>query len=265
MITSSTREQIKVSVGDLFRGVLERFDPDNPNNVLANDDRLQRAGRLKPFHRALLPPALNEASSFERSLSTALGTMFEVTAQLIGRENYVESRRQFDVRGYISSAARAGIDGITDQIRNDGFHSDYSDYVDSVVNSFHSDQIQLTVRADLYLRSDAGEEIYFEMKSPQPNLDQCISVTRKLLELHAIRRKGPPNVRTFYAMSYNPYGAENENRWSFVRNFLDTDGQVLCGVKFWELVGGTGTYDEVLDIFAEIGHENRAALLEIFG
>ena len=265
MITSSTREQIKVSVGDLFRGVLERFDPDNPNNVLANDDRLQRAGRLKPFHRALLPPALNEASSFERSLSTALGTMFEVTAQLIGQDNFAESRRQFDVHGYISSAARAGIDGITDEIRNDGFNGDYIDYVNAVVGSFHSDQIPLTVRADLYLRNHAGEEIYLEMKSPQPNLDQCISVTRKLLELHAIRREGPPNISTFYAMSYNPYGTESENRWSFVRNFLDTDRQVLCGSEFWELVGGIGTYETVLDIFAEIGEENRAALLEIFG
>lgn len=265
MIPSSTRKQIKVSVGDLFRGVLERFDPENPNNVLADDERLQRRGRLKPFHRALLPPALNEISSFERSLSTALGAMFEVTAELIGNDNFAESRRQFDVRGHISSAARAGIDGITDEIRNDGFDGEYADYVNAVVGSFHSDQIPLSVRADLFLRTHAGEEIYLEMKSPQPNLDQCISVTRKLLELHAIKREGPPNVQTFYAMSYNPYGAENENRWSFVQKYLDTDSQVLYGAEFWEMVGGTGTYEEVLDVFAEIGDENRATLLEIFG
>lgn len=265
MISISTREQIKVSVGDLFRGVLERFDPENPNNVLADDERLQRRGRLKPFHRALLPPALNEVSSFERSLSTALGAMFEVTAELIGHDNFAESHRQFDVRGHISSAARAGIDGITDEIRNDGFNAQYGDYVNAVVGSFHSDQIPLSVRADLYLRTRSGEEIYLEMKSPQPNLDQCISVTRKLLELHAIRREGPPNVSTFYAMSYNPYGSESENRWSLVQNYLDTDDQVLCGSEFWELVGGIGTYEAVLEIFAEIGEENRTTLLEIFG
>ena len=265
MISVATRESIKTLVGDLFRGVLNRYNPENPENVLANPDRLQRAGRLKPFHRALLTPVFNDVSSFERSLSTTLGTMFEVTAELIGKSRFAESRRQIDVRGHISSAARAGIDGIVDQIRNEGFNGDYSDYVNAVVGSFHSGQIPLTVRADLYLRKYSGEEIYLEMKSPQPNLDQCISVTRKLLELHAMRREGPPQVKTFYAMSYNPYGSDNENKWSIVRKYLDTNGQLLLGPKFWELVGGPGTYDEVLDVFTEIGKEHRADLLKILG
>ena len=265
MISVATRKSIKTSVGDLFRGVLNRYDPENPQNVLANPDRLQRAGRLKPFHRALLTPVFNDISSFERSLSTTLGTMFEVTAELIGKSRFAESRRQIDVRGHISSAARAGIDGIVDQIRNEGFNGDYSDYVNAVVGSFHSDQIPLSVRADLYLRTYTGDEIFLEMKSPQPNLDQCISVTRKLLELHAMRREGHPKVNTYYAMSYNPYGPHVENKWSIVRKYLDTDGQILVGPSFWELVGGPGTYEEVLDIFTEIGQENRTDLLKILG
>ena len=263
MISVTTRKSIKSSVGDLFRAVLTRYDPENPKNVLANADKLQTAGRLKPFHRALLTPVFNDVSSFERSLSTTLGTMFEVTAELIGKDRFAESRRQIDVRGHISSAARAGIDGIVDQIRSEGFNGDYVDYVNAIVGSFHSDQIPLTVRADLYLRTHEGEEVFLEMKSPQPNLDQCISVSRKLLELHAMRREGPPRVKTFYAMSYNPYGSNNENKWSIVRKYLDTEGQLLLGPKFWEMVGGPGTYEEVLDIFTEIGEENREALLKL--
>ena len=177
MISESTRESIKQSVGDLFKGVLERFDPENPASVPRNEVRLQRSGLLKPFHAVLLPPALNHASSFERSFSTTLGTMFEVTAELIGKERFDVSRRMYDVRGHIGSAARAGIDGIVDEIRNDGFTTNYREYVNTVVNSFHTRQIPLTVRSDLYLRSREGHEIFVEMKAPKPNLDQCISVT----------------------------------------------------------------------------------------
>ena len=101
------------------------------------------------------------------------------------------------------------------------------------------------------------------MKAPKPNRDQCIAVTRKLLEFHAIRQSGPPLVNTYYAMSYNPYGYASDYGWSLVRKYLDVDGQVLLGSSFWDMVGGPGTYDEVLDIFKEIGNENRAALLNI--
>ena len=78
-----------------------------------------------------------------------------------------------------------------------------------------------------------------------------------------MRREGHPKVNTYYAMSYNPYGPHVENKWSIVRKYLDTDGQVLVGPSFWELVGGPGTYEEVLDIFTEIGQENRTDLLKI--
>ena len=265
MISSATRDLIKQSVGNLFATVIERYDPQNPNNVLRDESRLRRDGRLNPFHRALLTPVLNNTSSFERSISTTLGAMFEVTAELIGKDRFEESRRQHHVRGHISSAARAGIDGIVDQIRNEGFKGDYHDYVNAVVNTFHSERIPLTVRADLYLRTGDGKEIFLEMKSPKPNLDQCISVTRKLLEIHAIRREGPPNVSTYYGMSYNPYGTNADYRWSFARNYLDVNRQLLLGTRFWEMVGGPGTYEEVIDLFNEIGNENRAALLTILG
>ena len=190
MISNPTRESIKESVGELFTGVLDKFDPENPDSVPRDDMKLQKGGLLKPFHAVLLPPVLNHMSSFERSFSTTLGTMFEVTAELIGKDHFAESRRKYDVRGHISSAARAGIDGIIDQIRTDGFNARYRDYVSTIVNSFHTQQIPLTVRADLYLKSHEGEEIFVEMKAPKPNLDQCISVTRKLLEIHAMRRQG---------------------------------------------------------------------------
>ena len=58
-----TRESIKESVGKLFTGVLDKFDPKNPDSVPRDDMKLQKGGLLKPFHAVLLPPVLNHMSS----------------------------------------------------------------------------------------------------------------------------------------------------------------------------------------------------------
>ena len=265
MISPETRAHIKEAVGELLLGVIDKYDPNSPKDVLSNTGKIYKEGRSNPFHQAILTPGAIRLSRFERSFSTTLGSMFEVTAHLIGRQNFAESFRSYDVHGYISNAARAGIDGIIDSIRTEKFSGRYLDYVSTIVNSFHADQIPLTVRADLYLLSHNGNEMFFEMKTPKPNLDQCVSVTRKLLEIYAMRRCEPPRVQTYYAMSYNPYGTREAYKWSIARNYLDVDTQILLGPEFWGIVGGPGTYDEVLTLFSEIGNDKRTALLKILG
>ena len=265
MIRTDTKARIKASVSELLSGVINRYDAQSPDYVLADDRMLIRDGRLNPFHQAILTTGAIRLSRFERSFSTTLGSMFEVTAQLIGQQRFAESLRAHDFEGNISNAAQAGIDGIVDSIRVDGFSGRYRGHVNTIVNSYHSDHIPVTVRADLYLREHNGDELFFEMKAPKPNKDQCLSVTRKFLQFHAMRRCGPPKVRTFYAMSYNPYGTRSAYRWSVARNYLDIDQQVLLGDEFWDMVGGPGTYAEVLALFGEIGRDYYEALLKILG
>ncbi len=64
-------------------------------------------------------------------------------------------------------------------------------------------------------------------------------------------------------MSYNPYGTRQAYRWSFARKHLDMDTQVLIGPEFWNLLGGPGTYEEVLSIFGEVGTEHRDTLMKV--
>ena len=240
MIHSDTKAQIKEAIGALLLGVIDKYNPDSPEYVLADTRKIYREGRSNPFHQAILTPGSIRLSRFERSFSTTLGSMFEVTAQMIGQQNFAESLRSHDVHGYISNAVRSGIDGIIDLIRTDGFNGKYLDYVSTIVNSFHADHIPVTVRADLYLRNHDGNEMFFEMKTPKPNLDQCVSVTRKFLEIHAMRRSESPRVQTYYAMSYNPYGTREAYRWSVARKYLDAHAQILLGSEFWKMLGGSG-------------------------
>jgi len=117
--------------------------------------------------------------------------------------------------------------------------------------------------ADLYLRDKDGNEIFFEIKSPKPNKGQCLEVLDRLLEIHAMKRQGFPKVRTFYAMAYNPYGdSKSDYKHSFALSYMDIRNQVLIGREFWDLVGGSGTYDEVIEIYREVGREKGPDMID---
>ncbi len=145
--------------------------------------------------------------------------------------------------------------------------SRYLDLVAKVVGAYVGGSGSIEkVKVDLYLRDSGGNELFFEMKSPKPNKDQCVGTTEKLLVLHAMRGAGPPRVRTYYAMAFNPYGdARSDYHHSFAEKYLDIEGQVLIGKEFWDFVGGSGTYEEVLAVYREVGEEMKPEVVRRFG
>jgi hypothetical protein len=43
---------------------------------------------------------------------------------------------------------------------------------------------------------------------------------------------------------------------------MDLSNEVLLGSEFWDIVGGEGTYDEILDIYQEVGREKGPDMLD---
>lgn len=263
MITPTTKEEIRQSVGSLLRGFLGKHDPSDPSYQNPLQEEAGRRGELKPFHEALLTPAIRTISKYERSFSTTLGSMFEVAAELVGRQNFAFARRQYQVEGRMGTAANATIESISNEIETTKMQGRYPAYVDAIARSFHADTVERSIKADLYIRDHDDNEMFFEMKSPKPNKSQCLDVTQKLLRIHALRQDGPPRVKTYYAMSYNPYGSRIQYKHPFAVNLLDMEHQVLLGPEFWELIGGQGTYEEVVKLFVEIGRTYRSDVLRV--
>ena len=189
--------------------------------------------------------------------------MFEVAAELVGKQNFAFAQRQYQVTGRLGTATSTTIDSIRNEIETTKMQGRYLAYVDAVTKSFHADTVERSIKADLYVRDAAGNETFFEMKSPKPNKSQCLDVAEKLLRIHALRQAGPPKVRTYYAMSYNPYGSREQYKHSFALGLLDMTNQVLLGPEFWELIGGYGTYEEIVELFAQIGSKHRSDVLRV--
>ena len=70
----------------------------------------------------------------------------------------------------------------------------------------------------------------------------------------------PPQVTgAFFALPYNPYGKRENYAWTFPAHWFDMkkDKVVLIGDEFWDLIGGTGTYQFFIIEINELGEEYR--------
>ena len=220
-------------------------------------------GDLKPFHESVLPDGILRIQEFERSFSTKLGTTFEEVARVVGAAHHAEAERGYEVCGPISAAALARIEAIINRVRVRGeAPASFPQLVASVLKAGRGTPSERRCIADLYLRAKDGAEFFFEVKSPKPNKGQCLEATSRLLQIHAIRGATRPKVNAFYAMAYNPYGARRDYTHGFAKHYMDFDEQVVIGAEFWDIVGGRGTYDEVLKIYREVGLKQGPAVLK---
>ena len=226
-------------------------------------------GTIKPFHEAILPSRVRAISEFERSFSTRLGSTFEACAQIIAAQYHKHAQRGYKLQ---ASVSRRALEEVNMQIR--AFESmatqaqrlRFDDMVAAVLSkASNDDTVELSITADLYILRHDGTELFFEIKSPQPNKGQCLEVTQRLLRIHPARQKPRPQVQAYFAMPYNPYGnLRSDYQWGHAKNYTPFEDAVRIGEEFWSMVGTDSTYHELLQIYAEVGQECEQAILQLF-
>ncbi len=263
IIKPKTRSLIKGYLEGFIQGIInEKVSSDLDPSLPRPSRTASTKGDIKPFHEAMLPHGILLTQEFERTFSTKLGSAFEEVARFIGADKYKQALRSHRITGIVSEGAAKVIDTIKNSMET-GLKESYPELVQKVLAAKEGQGEERTRIADLYLQDDADNEFFFEMKSPKPNKGQCIEVTERLLLAHAITQKRPPRVRTYFAMAYNPYGIDKSlYRHSFALRYLDMDNEVLLGKEFWDLVGEHGTYEEVLEIFCEVGREKGPDMID---
>jgi hypothetical protein len=233
-----------------------------------NKKSKKRGGKFKPFHAAIIPEEVLRISAFERSFSTSLGSTFEECARLIALEHHADAQRSFDVKGSISQDGTNEIEHQVETFEHaaEVGHSrpTLNSMVQAVLDARQTDDERLfRVRADLYIRKHNGEELFFEMKSPVPNKGQCLEVTQRILRFHLLRGQPRPQVQGYFAMTYNPFGPSRDDyEWSMARNYLPFEEGVLIGQEFWDVVGGPSAYEELLEVYQEVGREKSKYIID---
>jgi hypothetical protein len=271
MISKTIRTTIKGFLEGFIDGLVQQHKPiEKPERLIKDEFEMEvvsdDAG-YKPFHEAIIPEQILRVSTFERSFSTKLGSTFEECARLIASQSFKVSKRGFVATGQMPAGAASRIEYLVNQIAQ--VHKpNFLNMIDEVLKIEDTNWVERPVVADLYLEDQKGRRFFFEIKSPKPNKGQCLEIAERLLRVHAITQANRPEVNAYFAMAYNPYGTHREDyKHSFSLTYLDMQNEVLLGSEFWELVGGKGTYDELLDIYREVGREKTKAMLDalLFG
>jgi len=216
---------------------------------------------VKPFHARLMPLLFNVTLS-ERSFSTRSGGWFQEMARIVASQFHPVVQLQYDVIGTIQPAASNHIETVLGKMdkgvpkRRPIRKTD----INEVLTVQSAGGADLKVTADLFVKTSNGAEWYFEMKTAQPNKNQCKEMKRFILQVAALRfaEKG----EAFASTAYNAEGDGVPTTDGKIKQFLEPGADILIGRQFWEKIGDQSTYDELLKISEEVGRRLSAMLEE---
>ena len=269
-INPVTRQRIKAYLETFIENKIEDIKirkTQTYSNAEKYLSRVSKKGRLKPFHAAIIPEEIGKINAFERSFSTTLGTTFEECARLIAVDHHKKSIRGYDITNKISTSALNEIEhqvSLFDRNSKNSVKPTIDEMIDAVLNARKTTDLETrTVRADLYICTNKDIEYFFEIKSPKPNKGQCLEVTQRILRFHLLREIKRPNVISYYAMAYNPYGPTRDlYKWSIAKSYMPFDDGLVIGNEFWEIIGGPSTYKELLEIYRIVGEEKSKFMID---
>lgn len=248
-LIQESREQIKQILVQCVEGAISR-----------TVKKIESDKSPKPFHTALLTEDIVRISSFERSFSTSFGQgPIERISELIAVENGYEAQRQKESLLNLYKGAVDEVERISSALRAGNQKPDWKKETQTLSAFNKGDTIVRRVISDLWLKKD-GREYFFSIKTVTPNLDQSEIAKKDMLLLMADNS----NYRTFFALYYNPHGQHREDyKHNFPMKMFDMhkDNCVLIGKDYWDFLGGEGTYEELLEIFSEVGEETKKTLL----
>jgi len=212
-----------------------------------------------PFHTRLLGKDRLALYSFIHSLNTNFGsTIFEPVAIALAKKNFKIAKSQATAGEFIFEGAQFEIQKIMDNLATAVTSPNKNMEIEAIrkVCQTGAKRKVKPTKIDVLLESITGELYLFDIKTAKPNAGGFKEFKRTLLEWTAVVLSSNPNakVNTIIAIPYNPYEPQPYNRWT-IRGMLDLENELKVGSEFWDFLGGTGAYQDLLDCFERVGIE----------
>ncbi len=240
----------KINVGNVLKiSLRHKFQNYNPEPA------------SMPFHTRLLGKDRMALFSFIHSLNTNFGTsIFEPVALALASSSFVDATSQQTAGTQISSEAHSVIQNIMDGLATASTSPNKPEEISairSVCRQGEMRSVKLT-KVDIKLVAQNGTIYLFDLKTAKPNAGGFKEFKRTLLEWIAATLANNPtaDVQSLIAIPYNPYEPQPYNRWT-MRGMLDLPNELKVANEFWDFIGGEGAYQDLLNIFEQIGIELR--------
>ncbi len=205
--------------------------------------------------------------SFIHGTATTLGSDYELIARKIATSNptFVVCEKKSLV-GQISDAESAVIKNIAKDLEETRSGSSYETEIKEVYHAKGGNLKSTKIVIDLYLKDKLGKEFFIEMKGPDPNKKEVRAAKEDLLNVVAMKKRTvelaefQERVAIIFGVYYNNLDGKYKN-WKVSPMFEHGKG-LLIQEDFWELIGGKGTFEELKDLFKEVGQASEAIIRE---
>jgi len=239
--------------------VLSNLQKDKIRNLLRVkiQDKLDSYARettYMPFLVRLIQDEEKVSSySFIHSIATTLGmSIYEEVAKIIAEPHSQAVGVKVDLDSTLSDEQLKVIEKIVTELRDGRRKVNKEEETKEVlsVNPEGGKPYKKDRLADFFMKRD-GKEYYFEIKTVKPNIDVFTTSKIKLLQWIARKQK---QIITIVAFPYNPYYPQPYTRFT-EQGVVEKNKELLVGEEFWNFLGGEDTYEELLELFDEIGKE----------
>ena len=213
-----------------------------------------------PFHHLIFTVDEIMAARAERSIVTNMGnSLYPRLALEVARDRFNDVALEYTIEGDLNDAACNMIEQIVTQLREPRRRGtirpkpDRDAELNNVLNSRGGGSSERSVKADLYIGDFPDGPAFIELKTPLPNLDIAAESKRKMLYFLAMmNRQGVDGASALLGLTYNPFVTRAAYRHGPTSQIMDMESEVLMGPELWDYIGGPGTYNELLEIIAEI-------------
>ncbi len=221
-----------------------------------------------PFHHRLFGKGRYAMFSFIQSMNTTFGmSIWEQVAIILAQEVGSHAKRQYKLLGEIDRETEEFVRDIHHKLREGNINPNMIRQAEEIRGRIRKGQAKFDPDStvDLFVKIDQAEN-YFDITSVKPNMKEFVALKLKLLRWTALRLSQDKNIQVFtrLAIPYNPYHPQPYERWT-LKGLYDLDnGEVLVGEEFWNFVASDNIYNELLDVFQEVGQELRIEIDEKF-
>ncbi len=264
IISEQSKELIIEELLSLIQKTIAKFE----DKSFWDTDELTKA---RPFHTALIKPQFWKGSKFERSFTTVQGTVFEKIALIIAEPYWERCVKNYLIEADISRSQLQKISQILDELdhttsksKSEGTRR-YPNWINEYEEVLKMDKDEPTtsvVIVDLFFKRD-DRNVFIELKSSKPNKDQTKVSKEKMLKLQAMF---DGDVETYFAMPDNPYLTRKAYAHPYPKTYFDfvNSPALLIAKEFWDFIGGEGTYEELIEIYQEVGETMEQEIRSFF-
>ena len=222
----------------------------------------------KPFQVRLLGKDRMALYTFIQSLNTTFGTsIYEPVAKEIAQHRFDRVELQAGAPKEMTVGMRGKVDEIVRRLEVADASPSRIDHNSALRSAIGANPEKVMVRLpkvdDLLQR---GNNLYLvDIKTAKPNVSGFQKYKRTLLEWMGAYIEINPSLEVFpmIAIPYNPYAPKPYSRWT-LRGMLDLDHELMVAEEFWDFLGGSGSFEEVLQCFERVGIQLRGEIDSYF-